>query len=115
MRSLLWRLSELKCDRDLVEIVCLSNSTLLVEYDKDNHRFLKRKNMSSKTSFAEILEAADQLPVEDQENLIDILQNRLRDRRRADLVRDVREAQQEFAEGKCKTVTPEQLMKEILS
>ena len=71
--------------------------------------------MKSKTTFAEILEAADQLPIEDQENLIDILQNRLRDRRRADLVRDVREAQQEFAEGKCHAVTPEQLMKEILS
>ncbi|MGB5632016.1 MAG: hypothetical protein WBM44_14740 [Waterburya sp.] len=71
--------------------------------------------MKSKTTFAEILEAADQLPIEDQENLIDILQNRLRDRRRADLVRDVREAQQEFAEGKCQAVTPEQLMKEILS
>ncbi len=71
--------------------------------------------MKSKTTFAEILEAADQLPIEDQENLIDILQNRLRDLRRADLVRDVREAQQEFAEGKCQAVTPEQLMKEILS
>ncbi len=71
--------------------------------------------MNSKATFAEILEAADQLPVEDQESLIDILQNRLRDRRRADLVRDVREAQQEFAEGKCQAVTPEQLMKEILS
>jgi hypothetical protein len=71
--------------------------------------------MNSKTTFAEILEAADQLPIEDRESLIDILQNRLRDRRRADLVRDVREAQQEFAEGKCQAVTPEQLMKEILS
>lgn len=71
--------------------------------------------MNSKATFAEILEAADRLPVEDRESLIDILQNRLRDRRRADLVRDVREAQQEFAEGKCQAVTPEQLMKEILS
>lgn len=69
----------------------------------------------SKTTFAEILEAANQLPVEDQENLIDILQNRLRDKRRADLVRDVQEAQQEFAEGKCQPVTPEQLIEEILS
>ena len=66
------------------------------------------------TTFAEILEAAAQLPLEDQENLIDILQKRLRARRRAYLVKDVQEAQKEFAEGKCQSVTPEQLMEEIL-
>jgi len=69
----------------------------------------------TQTTFAEILEAADQLPLEDQENLIDILQKRLRDGRRANLVKDVQEAQKEFAEGKCQAVTPEQLMEEILS
>lgn len=69
----------------------------------------------AQTTFADILEAAEQLPLEDQEHLIHILQNRLRDRKRAALVRDVHEAQQEFAQGKCQPVTPEQLMKEILS
>ncbi len=69
----------------------------------------------TKTTFAEILEAADQLPPEAQENLIDILQNRLRDRRRAEKIRDVQEAQKELAEGKCQPVTPDQLMEEILS
>jgi len=71
--------------------------------------------MMTKTTFAEILESADQLSLEEQENLIIILQNRLRDRRRSERVRDVQEAQQEFAEGKCQPVTPEQLMEEILS
>ena len=68
-----------------------------------------------KTTFAEILEKADELPLEEQETLIHILQNRLRDQRRAERVRDVEEAQQEFASGKCQPVTPEQLMEEILS
>jgi hypothetical protein len=67
------------------------------------------------TTFTEILEAADQLSPEDQESLIDILQKRLRDNRRAALVRDVQEAQKEFVEGKCKPVTPAQLMEELLS
>lgn len=67
------------------------------------------------TTFAEILEAADQLPPEDQENLIEILQKRLRDHRRTSLVKDVQEAQKEFSEGKCRTVTPAQLMEELLS
>ncbi|MDJ0717844.1 MAG: hypothetical protein QNJ54_27090 [Prochloraceae cyanobacterium] len=69
----------------------------------------------SQTTFAEILEAADCLPLEEQEDLINILQNRLRDRRRAEKIRDVQEAQKEYAEGKCQPVTPEQLMEQILS
>lgn len=67
------------------------------------------------TTFAEILEAADRLSPEDQESLIDILQNRLRDRRRAERVRDVGEAREDFSKGLCQPVTPEQLIEEILS
>lgn len=37
------------------------------------------------------------------------------DSRRDCLVKDVQEAQKEFAEGKCPPLTPEQLMEEILS
>lgn len=54
---------------------------------------------STETNFAKILEAADRLLPEDQEDLIHILQNRLRDRRRAELIKDVQAAQQEFALG----------------
>ncbi|AKV67339.1 MULTISPECIES: hypothetical protein [Microcystis] len=71
--------------------------------------------MAIQTTFAEILEAAEQLPLEDQENLIHILQNRLRDQKRTELVRDVQEAQQEFAQGQCQPLTPEQIMEEILA
>ena len=71
--------------------------------------------MAIQTTFAEILEAAEQLPLEDQENLIHILQNRLRDQKRTELLRDVQEAQQEFAQGQCQPLTPEQIMEEILS
>jgi hypothetical protein len=71
--------------------------------------------MTTQTTFAEILEAADQLSLEDQENLIHILQNRLRDQKRMELVRDVQEAQQEFAQGQCQPMTPEEIMEEILS
>lgn len=67
------------------------------------------------TTFADILEAAEQLSLEEQENLIHILKNRLREQKRAELVKDVCEAQQEFEQGKCKPVTPEQIMKEIFS
>jgi hypothetical protein len=66
-------------------------------------------------TFATILDAADQLPLEDQENLIDILQKRLRDHLRAELVQEVQQAQQEFAQGQCKIATPQQIIEEILS
>ena len=66
-------------------------------------------------TFATILDAADQLPLEDQENLIDILQKRLRDHRRAELVQEVQQAQQEFAQGQCKIATPQQIIEKILS
>ena len=71
--------------------------------------------MLVETTFTKILEAADQLLLEEQEDLIHILQNRLRDHRRSELIRDVQEAQQEFALGQCKPVTPEQLMEELLA
>ena len=66
-------------------------------------------------NFVEILEAVEQLSLEDREDLIHILQNRLRDEKRANIVKDVKEAQQEFAQGKCQPVAPEELMKEIIS
>ncbi|WP_199310350.1 hypothetical protein [Phormidium tenue] len=65
------------------------------------------------TTFTKILEAADHLQLEDQEDLIRILQNRLRDRRRAELIQDVQEAQQEFSLDECKPVTPSQLIWQV--
>ena len=71
--------------------------------------------MQNSVPFGEILEAADGLPVEDQEALIAILKNRLRERRRAELLQDIREAEKEFREGKCQPATPDEIMREILS
>jgi hypothetical protein len=69
----------------------------------------------TQATFADLVEAAEQLQLEEQEDLIHILNNRLRDRKRAELIKDVAEAQQEFAQGKCKPMTPEQIMGELLS
>ena len=55
------------------------------------------------------------LPPEDQEQLIHILKNRLRDQKRAELIKDIDEAQQEYAKGQCQPATPQQLMEEILT
>jgi hypothetical protein len=69
----------------------------------------------TQATFAEILDATKQLPIEDQENLIHILKNRLRDQKRTELIKDVHEAQQEYAQGQCQPATPQQIMEEILA
>ncbi len=71
--------------------------------------------MASHLQYREILEGAEELSVEDQETLVETLKNRLRERRRAELARDVQAAQEEFAEGRCQPSTPAELMKDILS
>jgi hypothetical protein len=65
--------------------------------------------------FAEIVEQADSLPVEDQEELVELLQSRLRDHRRTELAGDIAEAQKEFEDGGSRPVTPKDLLREILS
>ena len=67
------------------------------------------------STFAKILEATEQLLPEEQEQLIDILNNRLRDQKRAELIKDIDEAQQEYSQGQCQAATPQQLMEEILA
>jgi hypothetical protein len=68
----------------------------------------------TKTSLGQVLEAANQLPLEEQESLIDILRQRIREARRADILRDIWETQQEFYQGKCQVLTPEELIREIV-
>ena len=71
--------------------------------------------MEGNVRFGEILEEADRLPLEDQETLIEVLQRRMRDRRRAELAKDIQEAQEEFQKGNCRPATADELMREILS
>ena len=70
--------------------------------------------MSPVLPFGEVLEAADRLTPEEQEELIAILHRRLAQAARQRLAADVQEARQEFAEGRCSPATPDELMREIL-
>ncbi len=71
--------------------------------------------MAKALLFGEVLEAIETLSLEDQETLKEILHRRLIERRREERVQDVQQAQQEFQAGQCRPVTPEDLMKEIVS
>ena len=70
--------------------------------------------MAQVLPFAEVLEAADQLSPDEQEELIAILHRRLAQAARQRLAAEIQEAAQEFAEGRCVPTTPDQLMREIL-
>jgi hypothetical protein len=70
--------------------------------------------MTRTLAFGEVLEAADHLPPDEQEELIAILRRRLAQAARQRLAAEVKEANQEFAEGRCSPATPEEIMREIL-
>ncbi len=66
-------------------------------------------------SFGQILEAADGLSLEEQEQLIEILSRRAADRRRSLLSREIRDARKEFKEGLAKPTNPDDILSEIFS
>jgi hypothetical protein len=62
--------------------------------------------------FSEVVSAADNLSAEEQETLLEILQRRLAERRRAQLTRDVTEARAEYANGHAKPSSAGEIMDE---
>jgi hypothetical protein len=70
--------------------------------------------MENELAFGEVLEAADQLSLEEQETLADILKRRIIERRRQELAADVQSARREYGAGSCEAVTTDELMTEIL-
>ena len=64
--------------------------------------------------FGEVLDAVDRLSLDDQEDMLDVLNRRIIERRREAMLQDIREAQKEFSEGGCRPTTVDELMKEIL-
>jgi len=69
--------------------------------------------MEQTKPFADALEAIEKLSLEEQETLIDIIHRRTVERGRKALAAEIQEARREFAEGRCRPASPEELMKEI--
>lgn len=64
-------------------------------------------------TFADIVDAADQLTLDEQENLIELLRHRVAARARARLLADIREADADFESGVAAEVSVDKLMDEI--
>lgn len=67
------------------------------------------------TSFSSVVEAVDQLPLDEQEVLLDILRKRIIASRRAELAKEIQIARKEFQNGDYQLATPSEITKEILS
>ena len=65
--------------------------------------------------FGEVLEAADHLSQDEQEELIAILHRRLAQAARQRLATEIQEARREFTAGRCLPATPDELMREIMN
>jgi hypothetical protein len=64
--------------------------------------------------FSEVLDAAEQLDLDAQVELVAILSRRLAERGRERVASSVAEARQEFAAGQCQTTTAHGLIREAL-
>ena len=66
-------------------------------------------------TFGDVIETVETLSLEDQEDLVAIVQRRLHEQRRAELVRTVRAARKEFDARQCQPASPEQIVRRIKS
>lgn len=70
--------------------------------------------MSASLAFRDVVEAADHLSHEEQQELVDIVQRRLALAARQRIAGEVAEARTEFAAGQCAVATPADIVSEIV-
>lgn len=71
--------------------------------------------MGPKTTFDEVLDVVERLPIDQQLELVELLRRRLAEYGRRQVVREVQEGRAESASGKSKPATVDELMREIES
>ena len=76
---------------------------------------MNRHILTAMKTFAQVLDSADELGVEEQESLVEVLQRRLAEHRRETLLQAVKSARREFEGGRCRPATPKQIVKRILA
>jgi hypothetical protein len=64
-------------------------------------------------SFQDLIDAVESLPLDDQSMLVELINKRIMEKRRAELVGEVREAREALRIGEVKRGTVEDLMKDM--
>ncbi len=65
------------------------------------------------TTFSDVVDAADDLSLDEQETLVEILRRRIAKRNREALIRDVSEARNEFQTGQARASSVSDIMDEV--
>jgi hypothetical protein len=65
--------------------------------------------------FAELLDAVDELPAEEQAELVQIVRHRLIERRRDELAEEIQEARRDLQAGRCTPMTADEILRDISS
>jgi hypothetical protein len=66
-------------------------------------------------TYGEVVDSIDALPDDQQETLLELVQRRLSERRRENLVKSVHEARKEFKAGKILPAAPKDILRKILA
>jgi hypothetical protein len=69
--------------------------------------------MDTRLTFDELLDTIDQLPIDQQETLVEVIQRRLIDLRRQEIAKHAAEARQLYLTGKLPHGTVEDLMADM--
>jgi hypothetical protein len=64
-------------------------------------------------SFQDLIDAVESLPLDDQSMLVDIINKRIIEKRRAELVAEVKEAREAFNRGEVRRGTVKDLMMDL--
>jgi len=64
-------------------------------------------------SFQDLIDAVESLPLDDQSMLVEIINKRIIEKRRAELVAEVKEAQEAFSRGEVRRGTVKDLIKDL--
>ena len=71
--------------------------------------------MNQHNTFADVLDAAEQLDIDAQAELVAVLSRRLAERGRERVIATVAEARREFAAGQCQPMTAAEMVREAQS
>ena len=64
-------------------------------------------------SFQDLIEAVESMPLDDQSMLVEIINKRILEKRRIDLIAEVEESREAFKRGEFKRGTIEDLLKDL--
>src|ERR1035441_2940264 len=67
------------------------------------------------TKFAQVLDSANGLAIEEQESLVEVLQHRLAEHRRAELAEAVKSARRQFKNSRVRPAMPAQIVKRLFT